>query len=55
MAVRAFNMLANGRGGIDWAGLPVVSAFLAVDDVEALIDDLETLVTHKPETKGGGG
>lgn len=48
-AIRAHNMLANGMGGIDWAGLPLVAAFLGVGDVEGLLESLETVLTHRPE------
>ncbi len=41
-------MLNNGFGGIDWAGLPVVAELLQVQDVEALVEDLMLIKTHKP-------
>lgn len=46
--MRAWNMLTNGMGGIDWAGLPVAVAYLGVDDVEGLIDRLMVIKQHKP-------
>jgi hypothetical protein len=33
-------MLANGMGGIDWAGLPMVAALLGVEDVESFARQL---------------
>lgn len=39
-------MLANGMGGIDWAGLPVVAEMLSVDDVEAFVADLCAVRAH---------
>lgn len=42
-------MLANGMGGIDWAGLPLVAAHLGVVDVEGLLDALEVLIAHEPD------
>lgn len=43
LAVRAFNMLANGNGGIDWAGLPTVAALLGLDDIATLVHRLMTI------------
>lgn len=40
LALAAYNLLANGMGGIDWAGLDVVVELLGIDDVEALIEAL---------------
>lgn len=47
-AARAWRMLGNGMGGIDWAGLPLVAAHLGVTDAQGLLDALETLLTHDP-------
>ena len=47
-AIRGWNLLANGMGGLDWAGLPLVVALLGVDDVEAFVDRLLVIKTHKP-------
>ena len=52
MAVRAWNMLANGMGGIDWSGLPLVCALLSVRDVELLVERLLVIKTHRPPTQG---
>lgn len=52
MAVRAWNMLANGMGGIDWSGLPLVCALLGVRDVELLVERLLVIKTHRPPTQG---
>jgi hypothetical protein len=48
IALRAWNLLANGMGGIDWAGLPMVAALLGVQDVDALVHRLFVIKTHKP-------
>lgn len=48
IAIRAFNLLANGTGGIDWAGLPVVVELLGVEDIEDLLHRLEVIRMHKP-------
>lgn len=47
MAIHVWNLLANGMGGLDWAGLPVVVGKLGITDVEALIDDLHVIKLHK--------
>lgn len=46
--MRAFNMLANGMGGIDWAGLEFVAAYLGVVDLDMLTERLMTIKFHKP-------
>jgi hypothetical protein len=41
-------------GGLDWAGLPLVIELLGVADVEALIDRLLTIKTHRPPKDDDG-
>lgn len=48
MAIRGWNLLSNGMGGIDWAGLPLVVALLGVQEVEPFVDRLLVIKTHKP-------
>lgn len=48
--MRAWNLLANGMGGFDWQGLPIVCTMLGVRDVEMLIERLLVIKTHKPPT-----
>lgn len=48
IAIRAWNLLATGSGGIDWSGLPVVAELLGVEDVEGLLTRLEVIRMHKP-------
>jgi hypothetical protein len=52
IAIHAFNMLANGMGGCDWAGLPYVVAYLGVQDVEGLLDRLRVIKLHRPPKPG---
>ena len=52
MATRARNLLANGMGGIDWAGLPLACAYLGVQNVEPFIDALQVLLTYEPPDDG---
>lgn len=47
--MHAFNLLSNGQGGIDWAGLPLVAAYLGVQHVEPLIHALGVIKGHRPE------
>jgi len=42
-------MLANGSGGIDWAGLPLACYLYAVADVELLIRRLLIIKLHDPK------
>jgi hypothetical protein len=41
-------------GGFDWAGLPLVVALLGVQDVEALLNDLNTIKLHRKPDAGTG-
>lgn len=40
--------MANGSGGMDFNGLPLVVEMLGVDDVEGLLERLYLIKTHKP-------
>lgn len=46
-------MLANGMGGMDWAGLPLACELFGVTDVEALLQRLLVIKTHNPRRPGG--
>lgn len=46
--------MANGMGGIDWAGLQVVVALLGVEDLEDLLFRLEVIRTHNPPERAQG-
>jgi hypothetical protein len=48
MHVQAFELLRNGMGGIDWAGLPYVVEHLGLEDVPALIDAVHTIKKFNP-------
>lgn len=48
LALRAWRLLGNGMGGIDWAGLPIVAELLGVTDPERLIEQLLVIRAHKP-------
>lgn len=52
LAVRAFNFLSNGHGGIDLAGLPLVAEYLGIADVEMLMHRLYVIRTHKAPAFG---
>ena len=47
-AIRAWCLLSNGHGGIDWAGLPMVCEHIGIDDIEGLMDRLEVIRSRKP-------
>lgn len=49
LAVQGFNLLANGMGGIDWAGFPLVVALLGIDDIELFIHRLLVIKRHTPD------
>ena len=48
LAIRAYNLLATGAGGIDLAGIAVVVEYLGIADVEDLLHRLEVIRNHKP-------
>lgn len=41
-------MLANGAGGIDWAGFDFACEYLGVVDVEGVVCRLNAIRTYKP-------
>lgn len=49
-----WNFLANGSGGLDWAGLPVVSELLGVQDPEGLLWRLMAIKRHRPRRDDEG-
>lgn len=48
LAMRTWNMLANGMGGLDWAGLPLAVALFGIRDVEGLLHRLQVIKQHRP-------
>lgn len=46
--MQAYNLLANGMGGIDWAGLEVVAAYLGIQRIDPLIHALGVIKAHRP-------
>lgn len=42
------DLLANGMGGLDWAGLPLVASWLGVTDLDGLLARLEVIKLHRP-------
>ena len=40
-------MLANGMGGLDWAGLPLACAYYGVADIDALVHRLMVIKLHR--------
>jgi hypothetical protein len=47
-------MLANGMGGLDWAGLPLACAYHGVRNVEALVHRLIVIKQHNPKREPDG-
>ena len=43
-------MLANGMGGLDWAGLPIVAELLGIDDIESLVHRLMNIKAWRPDS-----
>lgn len=48
LAMRTWNMLANGMGGLDWAGLPLAVALFGINDVDGLLHRLQVIKAHRP-------
>lgn len=51
LAIRAWNLLANGMGGFDVGGVPVVAAALGFEDIDRLLHLLLVIKGHDPEKK----
>lgn len=49
MAIRVFNMLQDGMGGLSWDGLPVAIDHYGIEDTDGLIERLLVIKSHKPE------
>lgn len=52
LAFRVFSMLANGMGGLDWAGLGLAAAFHGARDLEDLTERLLVIKLHRPTKPG---
>lgn len=50
--MQAAQLLANGMGGFDWAGLALVAGYLGCDDIEGLIDALRVIKAWRPPEPG---
>ena len=47
VAFRVYSLLANGMGGLDWGGLPMVCAWIgAEDDMDGLMYRLAVIKEH---------
>lgn len=53
MAIRIYNGLSNGMGGLDWAGLPLLCAWHGVRDVDGLLHRLLVIKGHRPPPDAG--
>jgi len=42
-----YRLLANGMGGIDWAGLPLLAGWMGVTDMEGLMQRLVAIRMHQ--------
>jgi hypothetical protein len=51
VALRAWELLRTGLGGIDWAGLPLVAGLLGVQDPESLIWRLQAIRAYRNPTE----
>ncbi len=47
-------MLSNGNGGFDVSGIPLVMAWLGLEDLDLLMCDLMTIKLHKPDKQNDG-
>jgi hypothetical protein len=48
VASRGYALLANGMGGLDWAGVPLVAQLLGVTDFEMFLHRLTVIKLHRP-------
>lgn len=44
-----YRLLANGMGGVDWAGLPLVAGWMGVTDIDGLMQRLVAIRMHQPD------
>jgi len=42
-----YRLLANGMGGVDWSGLPLLAGFMGVTDIEGLMQRLVAIRMHQ--------
>ena len=55
LAIQAYNMLADGNGAINWAGLPLIAAYLGIQHIEPLMHRLTLIKLHRPPEEPGAG
>jgi hypothetical protein len=53
VASRGYALLANGMGGLDWAGVPLVAQLLGVTDFEMFLHRLTVIKLHRPGAAEG--
>jgi hypothetical protein len=51
LAFRVFNLLADGMGGLNWQGLPLMCGWLGAADIEGLMERLAIIKTHRQQQK----
>lgn len=52
-AIRCWNLLATGQGGMDLGGLELAMAWLGITDVDGLMHRLYLIRTHTPPAPQG--
>ena len=52
LAMKVWNFLANGMGGLDWAGLPLAVASYGITDIDGLLHRLQVIKGHKAPSDG---
>lgn len=52
-AIEVWNALCTAMGGIDWSGLELQVLRHGIQDVEALMDALIVIKTHRPNRDEG--
>lgn len=50
-AIDVWNLLEQGSGGIDWAGLPLVAGLFGIADVDGLIVRLRAIKSFARKEK----
>jgi len=45
--MNVYSLLANGMGGIDWSGLPLVAGWFGVVDMEGLMHRINIIKLHR--------
>lgn len=47
--MNVYSLLANGMGGLDWAGLPLLVGWFGIKDTEGLMHRISVIKLHRAQ------